>query len=367
MKLRNVVIGVVAIAIVIVAIVVISHKPKQSVSSEPVRIGSTLFLSGDYAVFGKYIQEGAEIALKELKEQGANIEYISEDNQSKAAGIATAAQKLTAINNIDAVFTATIQEVKPSAEIFNKAGIPLLATWDSNEFIKTAGPQVFTIGFSTEDAGKKMAKHAYQSGLKKVALIYQEDEWSTRIAEGFRKEYLAIGGTLVMDEKLAPTNQDFRTNILKAKTNGAEGIYFPFIPGTIAPFIIQANQAGFAGTLMTGDSVVPSDVADAKGFSEGMYFTNLFSEGTDHIAELGKKYNGKEPGDLTFASMGYDAVRTIYQATLESRKENISVAEALQKTKIQGTGTMIDFGGKQYSEKFEKVYKVENGVFVEVK
>src|SRR3989344_3161297 len=237
--MKKVILGIIAI-IVIVGVVVLARGADNGpsiTSGELIKIGAILPMTGDFAFAGEAINKGALLAIDEAKAQGINVQYISEDDRSTAVGSTNAANKLVRTDKIHGAITATVQEVKPVAPIFASAGVPLVATWDSNDYIKTAGKDIFTIGFSTEGAGHKMAVYAKNNlKLSKVAVVAQEDEWSSLIASAFEKKFKELGGTVVVSERVQPTQKDFRTILAKIKTSGADGIYFPFLPNTIAPF-----------------------------------------------------------------------------------------------------------------------------------
>ena len=353
--------------VVAVGIGIYLYSQKQRSSSELIKIGAILPLSGDFAVFGEAINRGAMLAVDEAKQQGFNIQYISEDDHSNAVGSTNAANKLVRTDNVDAAITATVQEVKPVAPIFESANIPLLATWDSNKYIKTAGKNIFTIGFSTEGAGEKMAVYARNSlKLSRVSVLAQKDEWSQLIASAFEAKFKELGGSVVVSEKLSPTQKDFRTVLAKIKSGGTEGIYFPFLPNTIAPFIKQADELGLNTIMMTGDSISPDEVTQAGSPAENLYFTNLYADNIKSLTDKYKAKYGKDPADMTFVSFGYDGVKTLLAASEISKKDKISMSDAIRKVNIQGLDRSIKFDGKQYAEKLEHLYKVTSGEFVEV-
>lgn len=367
-NMKKIVLGVVAVIVIVGAVMLVKGNDDQSTltNGELIKIGAILPMTGDFAFAGEAINQGALLAIDEAKVQGINIQYIAEDDRSTAVGSTNAANKLVRNDKVHGAITATVQEVKPVAPIFASAGVPLLATWDSNDYIKTAGNNIFTIGFSTEGAGQKMALYTRNNlKLSKVAVVAQEDEWSSLIASAFEKKFKDLGGTVVVSERVQPTQKDFRTVLAKIKTAGAEGIYFPFLPNTIAPFAKQVRELGINGILMTGDSISPDEVAQAGSSAENMYFTNLYAENTK---DLESKYQAKfgEGGDMTFVSFGYDGVRTLIEAVRISRGDGVSLSDAMRKVNIPGLDRKINFSGKQYAEKLEYLYKVENGEFVEV-
>ncbi len=360
-------IAVVVGAIVVVAGLGIWYSSRKPAETKPITIGSILPMSGDFAQFGEAINQGALLAVDEAKAEGVSVDYKNQDDQSSAVGAANAANTFVNVLGANGVLTATVQEVKPAASVFANSSIPLLAVWDSNNFIKAAGPNVFTIGFSTEDAGEKMATYFWNTlHVKKAAVLSQKDEWSDLIASAFAAKFKALGGSVAFDESLQPTQKDFRTELTKIKSDGVDGVYFPFLPGSIAPFLVQAKQLGVTARFGTGDSMSPDEVTQANGAAEGLYFSNLYSDKGAALAATYKTKYGTDAGDPVFVSMGYDGMKTIIAASQIAQSENISMPDAVRKVNIAGTDYQINFAGKQYSEKYERLYQVVKGQFVQL-
>jgi len=341
---------------------------KKDTQTGTMKIGGLLFLSGDFAFFGEAINQGAILAADEAKEKGIDVVYIPQDDQSTATGAANAANKLVNVDRVDAAITATVQEVKPVTGTFNGTSIPLIAVWDSNDFIKSAGPNIFTIGFSTEDAGEMMAQHAHgKLGLRKVAVVSQKDDWSSLIASSFAKKFTELGGAVALSEELQPSQKDFRTTLAKAKNLGVDGIYFPFLPGTIAPFAMQAKELGLNAALLSGDSFTADEGAQAKGAAEGTYFTNLYSDKSEALAKKYKDRYGKDVMDPVFLSFGYDGFNTALAAVQKARASAKTPVQMMSSLSVQGTDGMISFDGKNYAEKYERLYRFSGGKVEEVK
>lgn len=357
------------VAVVVVGGLIWWNQSRQAndLTGETIKIGAILPMSGDFAIFGEAINKGALIAVEEAKRDGISINYITEDDRSTAVGSTNAANKLVRTDKVQGAITATVQEVKPAAPTFASSGIPLVAVWDSNDYIKSAGSNIFTIGFSTEGAGYKMATYAKNNlKLTKVAVVAQEDEWSSLIASAFEKKFKELGGSVVVSEKVLPTQKDFRTTLAKIKSAGVDGIYFPFLPSTISPFARQTRELGINAVLMTGDSISSDEVAQAGAAAENIYFTNLYANNTKDLEAKYKAQFGSETSDIPFVSFGYDGIKTILEAVRISKKDGISVSDAMPKVNISGVDRKINFEGKQYAEKLEYLYKVQNGEFIEV-
>lgn len=365
-KIVKFAIGVIILALMIGGVVFFQKNKQQT--QKTFKIGSFLPLTGDFGSLGEEIKKGAEIAIKEAKDQNMNIEYISEDESLDAKKVVTAAQKLLDINKVDVAFTSTIQEVKPVSPIFSAAKIPLVAVWDSNNYVKSAGNHIFSIGFSTEGNGEKMAEYAYKDlKLRKVGVVLHIDEWSELITKSFAEKFTALGGEVILQEKTLPTEKNFKTVIAKVKDKKVDGVFFPLFPTSCGLFLKQAQELGLKTVFMTGDSFSNDDIVIAKNAAEGVYIANLYADNTAALNEKYKKMYGKEAAFPVFVGFGYDGVNTILRAYEISKEKNLSLRDALTQVDIQGAVGPIKMDGKTYSEKIEHIDKIEKGQFVTVK
>jgi len=365
-KNTNIIVGIIAIVLITGGVVYFKND-KQPIA-KGIKIGSFLPLTGDFGSLGEEIKKGADLAVEEAKANGVQVEYISEDEALDPKKTVTVVQKLLTIDKVDAALTATIQEVKPVATNFNQARVPLVAVWDSNNYVKSAGDHIFSIGFSTEGNGEKMAEYAYRDlKLRKVALVLHIDEWSELISKAFVEKFTALGGEIVLQEKTLPTEKNFKTVIAKIKDTRADGVFFPLFPGSCGLFLKQSQEMGLKSVFMTGDSFSQDDITIAGAAAEGVYIANLFGDNTKELVEKYKAKYGKDPAYPVFAGFGYDGITMILNAHKNSGEKNISLRDALTKVNMQGTIAPITMDGKTYSEKIEKIDKVVNGSFVTVK
>ena len=106
--------------------------------------------------------------------------------------------------------------------------------------------------------------------------------------------------------------------------------------------------------------------------SEGLYYTQVFAEGSHKLEGLKegyrKKFN-KEPGLLIFTALGYDGMYTIYEAMkLADSVDPIEINEAIYQIKnLEGATGKITFNENGSASKEEKIWKVEDGIEVLIK
>jgi branched-chain amino acid transport system substrate-binding protein len=354
-------------AVAVVVVLLVAFNRKGNVPAGQFTIGGLLPLTGDLADFGQEINRGALIAVEELNATGAHIQYISEDDAFDPAKGVSAANKLLQTDKVQAVFTAVGEEEKPVAPLFNAAKVPLLVAWDSNEALKKAGDYIFSFGFSTEADGALMADYAYNSRkLRNIVIVHTVDPVGEIMGDSFTREFTAKGGVILDRQKIQPTQTDHRTTVAKIKSENPDGLYIIMIPPQNSSFLPQLQRAGFKGEVLSADSLIQSEIHNSGTAANGVYYTNTFANRPDILVEKYKQKFGKEPSDTTLVSFGYDSIKILAEAFRIASEKHISIRDALTTVKLDGLGASIDMKGTQFSERFEKIYQVQNGVPVPI-
>jgi len=96
--------------IIVVALVIIIgglvwwQTAKQKATGESIKIGIVTDLSGPVVYWGESTRVGAEMAQKELKADGYNVELVFEDYQMDPQKALTSAQKLVNVDGVNGIY-----------------------------------------------------------------------------------------------------------------------------------------------------------------------------------------------------------------------------------------------------------------------
>ncbi len=341
-------------------------------NEEVIEIGALLFLSNnDVAFIAEAMQQGIEIAVDELNAQGGingkKVRIIYEDDQFNNQKAATGASKLVHVNNVVASLSGAVNTAKTTGPIFEEAQIPQVVLWDVNKDLEEIGEYTYGIGFSTEDAGQKVAQLLYNKGAREVAVIRQLDEWSQLISDSFVKEFERLGGEVVVDESVTITTSDFRDVLLKSKNTDA---YFAPLISNLELLFKQSKEMGYKGIKSTGDGMTQEIVNLAPSASEGVYFAQTDASGR-LFEQLQEKYKAKYGDDselAVFNALGYDGVMILAQAMEIAGNENpIAIHKALYEIKgFQGASGISTMTPEGSAAKKEALFVVEDGEIVKV-
>ena len=162
-------------------------------------VGQSAPLSGNNAVFGKDIRDGAQAWFKLVNSQGGGVHgspvellTLDDQNQRKIAGENTA--KLLQTKGLVALFgygSATLSlDAMPQAE---KAGTLFFAPFSGANPVRKPSPVVYTLRASYGDELEKMLTFWMSLGMKQVVVVHYDDEVGVQNL-GVVKDYLARQG-----------------------------------------------------------------------------------------------------------------------------------------------------------------------------
>ena len=244
----KIVIGLIVVALLAWSIYGGLSQEEKTTSTDKVKVGAILPLTGELGLLGTQMQRGMELALADNQDVG--IELVYEDDQSfDNRQAVTAVNKLINVDKVSLVLNSVVNTIKAIGPVLNQSQVPGVVFWDNNKELFAQGEYVFGMGFSTEQAGQDMADFAYNKlGARHVAVITILDEWSEMISREFIDKFTALGGKIDSQDKVQIEQADFRTQISRVKRADSDAIYFPLLPQTIS----QNSQAlCFAATLHT--------------------------------------------------------------------------------------------------------------------
>ncbi len=189
-------------------------------SDEPIRIGASLPLTGDFSEPGKGVQQGYEAWAKIVNDKGGllgrRVELKILDDQSNADRVVADYEQLIGQDEVDLVFGPfSSRLVIPSARVAEEYGML---------FVEPAGaaPEVFEQGFKNlfyaapavaNDHYNYLAEHILALPAarrpKTVAVAAMDDPFAQGTAYGLRDKLKAGGLSIVVDEVYPPNTTDF--------------------------------------------------------------------------------------------------------------------------------------------------------------
>lgn len=349
---------------------------RQETLSKPIKIGLVVPLTGDVAVYGDQAVLAVNVAVNEINSQGGvngrKLEVVVEDGQCDPKAALNAVNKLVMVDKPAAILPLCSSEVLSVAPMAEQNKIVVLAPGATNPKITDAGDFVFRLSPSDSYQGKFIAEYVYNTlGKKKVAIIFNSDtEWSVGVKEVFKNRYLALGGTIVAEEGVLYTSNDYRAVISKIKSTDPELIYFPSMINAAIVGLKQMSELGLSVPVIGGDVWDDVKIPQTLGPSaNGTRFSVMANKQLPEsfITEMAKDARGKDLN--AYSPRFYDAIKVLASVMDKAGDDTSAIKDQLYKLKgyvgISDVYTMDQNGDLDRASYAIKEFR--NGQIVEIK
>ncbi len=358
-----------------------NEEAASGAEGEAFKIGVVGPLTGPAAAYGIAVQNGVDLAIKEINDaggvNGAMLEMNSQDDEHDPEKSVNAYNTLKDWNMQMLVGAVTSKPcIAVAAESANDN---LFQITPSGSAVECAAPDnVFRVCFADPAQGTASAKYIGENKLgTKIAIIYDSStEYSSGIREAFVAEAANEGLEIVADEAFtADTNTDFSVQLDKAKDAGAELVFLPIYYQEASVILKQASDKEFAPIFFGVDGM--DGILSVKNFdtslAEGVMLLTPFSateEGSKAFTDAYVAAYGIEPNQ--FAADAYDAVYAIKaaaeQAGITPDMDASAICDAMKvamtEISIDGlTGDGMTWDAAGETGKAPKAVKIVNGVY----
>ncbi len=335
-------------------------------AADTIKIGFNIPLTGDIPKVGEGSKYAAEILLAEVNGAGGikvgdktyKLQFIYEDNESKAESATAAALKLITQDQVLAIIgPQASKQAIPAGEVCNSYKTPMISPWSTNPQTTKDRPYVFRACFLDPFQGPVAAKFATEEfQAKKAAVLYDiASDYPKGLAEYFKEAFEKIHGpgSVVAFETFTTKDRDFSAQLTNIIKSGADVLFTPQYYDEVPLIVKQAHQLGWKKPIMGSDSWGSAELMKLCGDDcKGLFFTTHYAAAGAKGAtkEFIDKYNAKYgyiPDDV--AALTWDAIRLLLQAiqntggltgNLEKDRENVKNALAQIKDFDGITGKM---------------------------
>ena len=304
--------------------------PAESGSDSSVsvfKVGTIGPLSGDAAIYGQAVANGAKIAVDEINAAGGAIQFELQSQDDEADGEKSVNAYNTLMDwgmQVMVGPTTTGASIAVSAQA-NADRTFMLTPSASSVDVIDGKDNVFQVCFTDPNQGVASADYisANMAGAK-VAVIYRNDDaYSQGIRDTFVSEAAAKGLEVVYEGTFtADTATDFSVQLTGAQSAGADTVFLPIYYQPASVILTQAAAMNYAPTFFGVDGM--DGILTMEGFdtslAEGVMLLTPFSadaedERTQNFVKAYQAAYGDVPNQ--FAADAYDGVY-IMKAALEA-------------------------------------------------
>jgi branched-chain amino acid transport system substrate-binding protein len=322
--------------------------------SAGVKIGFVFSMTGGAAVYGTSQKEGADLAIDQINaaagSSGLQIVPVFEDDASVPQQGTNVFNKLINGDKVSIIIGPTLSNTAKTTDVIaQKAGVPVLAISNTISGITEIGDYIFRDSLTEDVVIPHTVKYAKEKlGLKKVSIMYGNDDAMTKATyEVFKKELKAAGIQILGEQTFAKGDRDFSPQLTQIKAQNPDAIICGALAEEASGIISQARQLGIPKTvrIIGGNGLnSPGLIKNAGDAAEGVIVGaawNISSTAplnVKFVNDYTKKFNHAPD---QFAAQAYAGVQIAYQAAKASGGGNDRKALRDALAKIKNLDTVL--------------------------
>jgi branched-chain amino acid transport system substrate-binding protein len=305
--------------------------PFSRAASNTIKVGFNIPLTGDIPKVGESSKFAAEMLKDEINAAGGlkvgdkayKLDFIYEDNESKAESATAAALKLITQDEVLALIgPQASKQAIPAGEVANSNKTPMISPWSTNPQTTKDRPYVFRACFLDPFQGPVAANFVTEEfGAKKAAVLYDiASDYPKGLAEYFKQAFEKIHGpgSVVAFETFTTKDRDFSAQLTNIVKSGADVLFVPQYYDEVPLIVKQAQELGWKKPIMGSDSWGSAELMKLCGDAcKGYFFSTHYaaSGATGATKEFIDKYQAKYgyvPDDV--AALTWDATKLLLLA-----------------------------------------------------
>ena len=186
-----------------------------ALAAEPIRVGVTASLTGDYAAPGSDLLAGLKMWAHDVNARGAllgrEVEIVSYDDQSDPDTSARLYERLISDDKVDLLIGPYSSDVTLAASsVAERHDFPMVSPSASATDIWSRGYRnIFQVDTPADRYMDLLIESASNAGLTTIALAYAGNDFPRGVARGVRTKAAAVGMKVVFDEEYRQGSTDF--------------------------------------------------------------------------------------------------------------------------------------------------------------
>jgi len=299
--------------------------------NDVIKIGLNIPLTGDIPKVGEGSKYAAEMVRKQIEAQGGlkvgaktyDVDFIYEDNESKAESATAAAIKLITQDGVLGIIgPQASKQAIPAGEITDAYKTPMMSPWSTNPQTTKGRPYVFRGCFLDPFQGPVVASFATEEfKAKKAAVLYDiASDYPKGLAEFFKQAFEKIHGpgSVVAFETFTTKDRDFSAQLTKIIRSEADFLFTPQYYDEVPLIVKQAHQLGWKKPIMGSDSWGSAELMNLCGDDcKGLFFTTHYAAAgargaTKAFIDAYQKAYGYVPDDV--AALTWDSIWLLLKA-----------------------------------------------------
>ena len=354
----------------------------DTADTQTFKLGSIGPLTGDYAIYGMAVVQGAELAVNEINASDSKIKFEFQKQDDEGDGEKAVNAYNTMMDHGLQVLigpTTTGASIAVADVCYNDRTFMLTPSASSTD-VTANKDNVFQVCFTDPNQGISSADYIFEHMPdSKLAVIYRNDDaYSQGIRDTFVQEAADKGMEVVYQGTFTnDTASDFTVQLTGAQKAGADLVFMPIYYQPASIVLAQAKAMGYAPTFFGVDGM--DGILTMEGFdpslAEGLMLLTPFSATVPETQSFVEAYPAANDGVTPnqFAADAYDGVYIVKEAlekagcTADMSSADICEALVAQMTQISYsglTGKDMTWNAEGQVSKAPTAYVIKGGEYV---
>ena len=239
-------------------------------AAEPVTIGVSGPLTGQYAQYGADWRRGFDLAVAEVNGSGGiggrPLAYRFEDSQSDPRQAVAIAQKFAA----DPTIVAELGDFSSAASmaaspIYQRNRLVQFGFTNSHPDFTKGGDYMWSNAPNQTDDMPVLAGYADKLGLKQLAVAFINSDWGRTSKDLFVAAAAKNGATVAATESYLPSEQDFRSLLVRLRDGRPDALILISYYPDGAQLVRQARDTGLVVPVVAAGSVYSPKFLELAG------------------------------------------------------------------------------------------------------
>lgn len=262
------------------------------------KIGFAFSMTGGAAAYGATQKNGAQLAMDEINAkagaEGLKLVGLFEDDASTPQQGINVYNKFINADKVSVIMGPTLSNTAQVADrIAQQAGVPVLAISNTAKGITEIGDYIFRDSLTEAVVIPNTINNVKAKlGIKKVALLYGNDDAFTKAGyEAFKMALAQAGLTIMSEQTFAKGDRDFSPQLTQIKGMSPDAIVCSALVEEASGIVSQARQLGIATSvpIIGGNGFnSPALIKNAGPAAEGVIVGAAWNAASTH--PLNKKF-----------------------------------------------------------------------------
>jgi len=299
--------------------------------------------------YGQMCRRGIELARDEINAaggvRGAKLEILFEDDSASGTVAARIAQRF--VDNpevLGVVGHMSSGAMLAAAHVYN-GQVAAIATTVTTPALSGISPWIFRVISSDSANGVQLADAAMRRGLKRAAILYENDGYGRGLSASFRA---AFKGRVISNDPIAGDITNAEPYVSWFKRQQPDVVLVAGNDASALVILREARRQQFAAQFIGGDGWTPvvSDPAASEGALIGAPFTaeDPRPDARKFVEAFRAKFRMDPDGN---SALGYDATLTLARAIESEGPDRTAIRDWLhgltERTAVAGSTGPIRF------------------------